>query len=77
MKITIDKHDGGFTMKIDRPPLPEERFKAVCAVLLAVLYTAAVIVTVAMSGIEGFFILLPVTAAFCGAMCWVLGVSLI
>lgn len=75
MKIMFKR--GKTVFEAERDPMPPERFKIVCAVLLAVLYTAAVIVIVALSGTWSFFILLPVTAAFCGAMCWVLGVSLI
>lgn len=75
MKIKFQRGDMAF--EIEREPMPPERFKTVCAVLLAVLYTVVVIATIALSGPEGFLILLPITAAFCGAMCWVLGVSLI
>ncbi len=74
MKIKFQRGDVVF--EIERKPMPPERFKTVCAALLAILYTVAVVAIVAISGVESFLILLPVTAAFCGAMCWVLGVSL-
>lgn len=74
MKIRLEH--GDTILEVERDPIPPERFRTVCAVLLAVLYTAVVIVTVALSGIECFFILIPITAAFCGAMCWILGINL-
>lgn len=74
MKIKFQRGDVVF--EIERKPMPPERFKTVCAVLLAVLYTVVVIATAALLGANSFIVLLPVTAAFCGAMCWVLGVSL-
>ena len=44
MKITIVKHRrGGFTVNVDRPPLPESRFKAVCAIAAAGVYAGMVI----------------------------------
>lgn len=74
MKIMFKR--GDTTFEIERKPMSQERFKIVCAVLLAVLYTAVVIVTLVLCGVEGVFVLLPVTAAFGLAVCWVLGVSL-
>ena len=61
-----------------RTAFPERftRFKTVCAALLAILYTVVAIAIVASSGVESLFILLPVIAAFCLAMCWMLGMSL-
>ena len=74
MKIRFKR--GNTSFEIERDPMPPERFRTVCAVLLAIMYTVVVIVTVTMSGVECFFILLPITAAFCAAMCWILGISL-
>lgn len=68
MKIRLEHGDTAFEM--ERDPMPPERFKIVCAVLLAVLYTAAVIISLALLGVKSFFILLPVTVAFCGAVYW-------
>lgn len=74
MKIRLERGDTAF--EVERDPMPPERFRTVCAVVLAVLYAVVVIAVVVLSGIECIFILLLVTAAFCGAMCWVLGISL-
>lgn len=74
MKIKF-KH-GDTVFEAERGPMPPERFRIVCAVLLAVLYTAVVIVTLTLCGVEGVFALLPVTAAFGLAVCWILEVSL-
>lgn len=74
MKIKF-KH-GDTSLELERDPMPPERFKIVCAVLLAVLYVVVAIAAVAMIGVECFIILIPVTAAFAFAVCWVLGVSL-
>lgn len=74
MKIMFKR--GKTIFEAERDPMPPDRFRIVCAVLLAVLYTAVVIVTLVLCGVEGVFVLLPVTAAFGLAVCWVLGVSL-
>ena len=74
MKIMFKR--GNTVFQAERDPMPLERFRIVCAVLLAVLYTAAVIVTLTLCGVEGVFVLLPVTAAFGLAVCWILEVSL-
>lgn len=74
MKIRLERGDTAF--EVERDPMPPERFRTVCAVVLAVLYAVVVIAVVVLSEIECIFILLLVTAAFCGAMCWVLGISL-
>lgn len=74
MKIRFER--GDTTFEVERKPMPMERFKTVCAVLLAALYTAVVIVTLTLCGVEGVFVLLPVTAAFGLAVCWILEVSL-
>ena len=74
MKNRLERGDTAF--EVERDPMPPERFRTVCAVVLAVLYAVVVIAVVVLSGIECIFILLLVTAAFCGAMCWVLGISL-
>lgn len=55
MKIRIDKRNDGFTVHIDRPPLPEDRFKAVCAVSAAGIYAGMVIGVAALCGPEGLF----------------------
>lgn len=71
MKIRLERGDTAF--EVERDPMPPERFRAVCVVLLAILYTAVVIVTIALSGPISFIILLPITAAFAGAMYWLSG----
>lgn len=44
MKITIERHtDGSITANIDRHPLPEGRFKAICAIVAGVVYAGLVI----------------------------------
>lgn len=74
MKIMFKR--GNTVFEAERDPMPPERFRIVCAVLLAVLYTAVVIVTLVLCGVEGVFVLLPVTAAFGLAVCWVLEITL-
>ena len=71
MKIRLERGDTAF--EAERDPMPPERFRAVCVVLLAILYTAAVIVVIALIGFAGFLNLIPVTLAFAGAMYWVSG----
>nr|WP_325240400.1 hypothetical protein [uncultured Oscillibacter sp.] len=71
MKIRLERGDTAF--EAERDPMPPERFRAVCVVLLAILYAVVVIVTIALSGIECAFILIPVTLAFAGAVYWVSG----
>ena len=66
MKIRLERGDTAF--EAERDPMPLERF-----VLLAILYTAAVIVVIALIGFAGFLILIPVTLAFAGAVYWVSG----
>lgn len=55
MKISIDKREDGFTVHIDRPSLPEGRFKAVCALAAAGVYASMVIGVAALCGPEGLF----------------------
>lgn len=74
MKIKFKR--GNTSFEAERDPMPPERFRIVCAVLLAIMYTAVAIVAVVLSGVECFFILIPVTVAFGFAMCWILEVSL-
>ena len=54
MKIRLERGDTAF--EAERDPMPLERFRAVCVVLLAILYTAAVIVVIALIGFAGFHI---------------------
>lgn len=58
MKISIDKREGGFTVHIDRPPLPEGRFKAVCALAAAVVYAGIIIGVAALCGEFGLLLAL-------------------
>lgn len=74
MKIRLEH--GDTALEMERDPMPPERFRTVCSVLLAILYTVTVIAIVAMSGVESFLLLIPVTAAFCLVVCWTLGISL-
>ena len=51
MKITIVKHRrGGFTVNMDRPPLPESRFKAVCKLARAVIGGSVLLGAIALVG---------------------------
>lgn len=62
MKIRIEKHSsGGFTVSIDRPPLPERRFKTVCAIAAAGVYAGMVIGAAALCGLSGLIVLGVVT----------------
>ena len=74
MKIMLKR--GDTSLELERDPMPPERFRVVCSVLLAVLYVVVAIAAVAMIGVECFIILIPVTAAFGFAMCWILGIDL-
>ena len=49
MKIRLERGDTAF--EAERDPMTPERFRAVCVVLLAILYTAAVIVVIALIGL--------------------------
>jgi len=62
MKIIISRHDGGgFTVSIDRPLLPERRFKAVCAIAAAGVYAGMVIAAAALCGLSGLIVVGVVT----------------
>ncbi len=61
MKIRIEKHGGGFTVSIDRTPLPENRFKAVCAIAAAGVYTGMVIASAVLCGLSGLIVVGVVT----------------
>lgn len=66
MKISIDKREDGFTVHIDRPPLPEGRFKAVCALAAAGVYAGMVAAITALCG--GFGLLLALFGTVLVAM---------
>lgn len=62
MRITIDRHpDGGFTATIDRPPLSEGRFKAVCVLAAAGVYAGLVVAVAALCGVPGLIVVGVVT----------------
>lgn len=62
MKITIKKQaDGGFTVGIDRPPLPEGRFRALCALAAAGVYAGMVIGVAALCGLLGVLLVAVIT----------------
>ena len=58
MKISIDKREDGFTVHIDRLPLPEDRFKAVCSIAAAGVYAGLVIGVAALCGGSGLLLVL-------------------
>ena len=47
MKIRLEHGDTAF--EVERDPMPPERFRTVCAVVLAVLYAVVVIAVVVLS----------------------------
>lgn len=62
MKITIKKRaNGRVTVTVDRPPLPERRFKAVCAIAAAGIYAGLVIAVAALCGVPGVVVVGLVT----------------
>lgn len=70
MKVTVEKHaDGGFTVGIDRPPLPEDRFKALCALAAAGVYAGMVIGVAALCGISGV-VAVGIATALCLLVVW-------
>ena len=75
MKIRFERGDVAF--EVQRDPMPPERFRVMCAVWLAVLYVAAVVATLALCKGGEFFVVIPVSLAFGGALCVVMGVDLI
>lgn len=72
MKISIDKREDGFTVHIDRPPLPEGRFKAVCALAAVWVYASMVIGVAALCGGWGVVAVAGLTVVLalilCGAL---------
>lgn len=58
MKISIDKREDGFTVHIDRPPLPDGRFKAVCALAAAGIYAGMVVSVAVLCGGSGLLLVL-------------------
>lgn len=62
MRITIKKRaNGRVTATIDRQPLPERRFKAVCAIAAAGIYAGLVIAVAALCGVPGVVVVGLVT----------------
>ena len=53
MKIIIDRRRDGFTVKIDRPPMKENRFRALCALAAAGIYAGMVWAVIALCGLLG------------------------
>lgn len=51
MKITIEKHADGFTVDIDRPPIPEDRFKALYRLALTAIAGGVLLGAVRMVGV--------------------------
>lgn len=71
MKITW-KHGNRF-LEFQRQPMPDSRFKAVCLILLALLYAGAVVSLVVSCGFDSIMALLLLTIAF-GGVCVGVGV---
>lgn len=53
MKIEINRGPDGFTVHIDRPPMKEARFRALCALTAAAVYAGIAIAAAALCGLPG------------------------
>lgn len=51
MRIRVERN--GTAFEFERPPMPESRFKAVCAVIGAALYVGMILIVAALCGIYG------------------------
>ena len=53
MKIEINRGPDGFMVHIDRPPMKEARFRALCALTAAAVYAGIAIAAAALCGLLG------------------------
>lgn len=62
MKLRLDLH--GVVFEYERPKMPEHRFKALCLLAAAGMYSGMVIGTAALCGVPGLITLGVVTLLF-------------
>lgn len=56
MKLEINRGPGGFNVFIDRPPMKESRFRALCGLAAAALYVCVSIAAAALCGLPGLIV---------------------
>ncbi len=56
MKLEINRGPGGFKVFIDRPPMKESRFRALCALTAAAVEAGIAIAAAALCGLPGLIV---------------------
>ena len=62
MKITIDRNGDDVHMEVERHPMPESRFRALCILLLATIGGAVWVAVTAIAGFWAFVWGVPLVA---------------